>query len=134
MVGTPPHQLPLVFQFDVVPSHWPVGFTVTASVPELPVPQPALSYVTKTLPLTEEPEKPAFRRLSDEDLAKLNKFDERTYDPEEVAKQIRRAAFDAKLDAFLKAEGAVAWGRRSYRDGKLVSGEGYAFGANETPR
>jgi hypothetical protein len=81
----------------------------------------------------DEPEKPAFRRLSDEDLAKLNKFDERTYDPEEVAKQIRRAAFDAKLDAFLKAEGAVAWGRRSYRDGKLVSGEGYAFGTSETP-
>jgi hypothetical protein len=81
----------------------------------------------------DEPEKPAFRRLGDEDLAKLNKFDEETYDPEKVARQIRRAAFDAKLDAFLKAEGAVAWARKSYRDGKLVSGEGYAFGTNETP-
>jgi hypothetical protein len=81
----------------------------------------------------DEPAKPAFRRLGDDDLAKLNKFDEETYDPEKVAKQISRAAFDAKLDAFLKAEGAVAWARKSYRDGKLVSGEGYAFGANETP-
>ena len=81
----------------------------------------------------DEPKEAAFQRLSDEELGKLNEFQGRTYDPVKVAKRIRRAAFDAKLDAFLKAEGAVAWARSAYRDGKLVSGEGYAFGANETP-
>ena len=80
-----------------------------------------------------EPEKPAFKRLTDEELGKLNDWEEEAYDPADVTKALKRAAFDAKRDAFLKAEGAVAWVRIAYRDGKLVSGEGYAFGANETP-
>lgn len=81
----------------------------------------------------DEPKEAAFQRLSDAELGKLNEYEPSTYDPERVARQIRRAAFDAKRDAFLKAEGAVAWARISYRDGKLVSGEGYAYGAKETP-
>lgn len=81
----------------------------------------------------DEPKEAPFQRLSDAELGKLDEYQGRTYDPERVARQIRRAAFEAKRDAFLKSEGAVAWARRAYRDGKLVSGEGYAFGATETP-
>ncbi|WP_447413000.1 hypothetical protein, partial [Clostridium perfringens] len=40
--------------------------------------------------------------------------------------------FTKKLDAFLKSEGAVAIATMSYRDGKLLHGEGYLFGTGET--
>jgi hypothetical protein len=36
-------------------------------------------------------------------------------------------AFQRKLSEFLKAEGALAMVKISYRDGKLVHGEGYDF-------
>jgi hypothetical protein len=81
----------------------------------------------------DEPKEAPFQRLSSEDIGKLNEFQQPKYDPESAARRLRRADFDARLDAFLKAEGALAWVRRSYRDGKLLHGEGYAFGANETP-
>ncbi|QHL89779.1 M20/M25/M40 family metallo-hydrolase [Sphingomonas changnyeongensis] len=81
----------------------------------------------------DEPNEAPFRRLSDSDLAGLDRLEPHRHDPAEIARQLRRASFDAKLDAFLKAEGAVAWVRRSYRDGKLVHGEGYGFARGATP-
>jgi len=74
-----------------------------------------------------EPGEAAFKRLTPEDIAKLDKYREPTYDPDVIEKIIRRIKFRDKLDAFLAAEGAVAWVRQAYRDGKLVHGEGYAY-------
>ena len=40
---------------------------------------------------------------------------------------LKRVQFAKQLDEFLKSEGAVAWVRKSYREGKLVTGEGYSY-------
>ena len=79
-----------------------------------------------------EPDAAPFRRLSAEDLGKL---EYRQPQSSEVSRE--RAAqhdrFAAKRDAFLKAEGALAWARMSYRDGSLLHGEGYAHERGATP-
>ncbi|WP_419722909.1 M20/M25/M40 family metallo-hydrolase [Sphingobium aquiterrae] len=80
-----------------------------------------------------EPDKAAFQRLSNEDIAKRDSFSQPAYDPGSVEKRIKSAGFARKLDAFLKAEGALAWARISYRDAKLVHGEGYSFRVGDTP-
>jgi len=80
-----------------------------------------------------EPAEPPFKRLSEEDIAKLDRYRQPDYDPESVERRLKRVLFGAKLDAFLKSERAVAWARMAYRDGKLVHGEGYAFRVGETP-
>lgn len=74
-----------------------------------------------------EGDKPAFRRWTSEELGKLDAFDQPEYDPEELNARLKRVEFVEKLDAFLKAEGAIGWVRMSYRDGKLVHGAGYNF-------
>jgi Zn-dependent M28 family amino/carboxypeptidase len=79
-------------------------------------------------------DKLAFRRLTGDDIAKLDSFQQPVNDPTAQARELREAAFEAKRDAFLAAEGAVAQATMSYRDGKLVSGEGYLFGASETAK
>jgi len=80
-----------------------------------------------------EPAEPPFRRYDAERLAELD-----TYQPpveSEVArrKTLKMAQFEARRDAFLAAEGALAWARMSYRDGGLLHGEGYGYKAGETP-
>ncbi len=79
-----------------------------------------------------EPDKPAFRRYTSEELGKLDAFDQPEYDPEELNARLKRVEFVEKLDAFLKAEGAIGWVRMSYRDGKLVHGAGYNFREGRT--
>jgi carboxypeptidase Q len=74
-----------------------------------------------------------FRRLSDEDLSKLDAFSQPTHSEVQITKNLKQAAFDAKLDAFLAAEGALAWVREAYRDGGLLHGEGYSYRVGETP-
>src|SRR5262249_42856176 len=80
-----------------------------------------------------EPGEPPFRRLSEDDIKKLDRYRQPDYDPESVERRIRRITFASKLDAFLKGEHALAWARMSYRDGKLLHGEGYGYRAGETP-
>ena len=80
-----------------------------------------------------EPTTAAFRRLASDEIGKLDAYDLPDYDPDGVNKRIERRSFPAKLDAFLKAEGALAWARISYRDGKLLHGEGYLYRVGETP-
>ncbi|HEX3760397.1 MAG TPA: M20/M25/M40 family metallo-hydrolase [Kofleriaceae bacterium] len=80
-----------------------------------------------------EPGEAPFKRLSNEDIAKLDKYREPDYDPSSINRIVKRVTFDAKLDAFLKAERAVAWARMSYRDGKLLHGEGRGFRTGATP-
>ena len=79
-----------------------------------------------------DPTTPGFRRLSDDELTKLDEFQQPRNDPEALDRRLARLDFAKHLDAFLKAEGAVAYATMSGRDGKLVSGEGYLFGAGDT--
>jgi carboxypeptidase Q len=80
-----------------------------------------------------EPGEAPFKRLSNEDISRLDKYREPDYDPSAVDRILKRVAFDTKLDAFLKSERAVAWARMAYRDGKLVHGEGRGFRLGATP-
>src|ERR1041385_1409209 len=80
-----------------------------------------------------EPGEAPFKRLTNEDISKMDRYRQPDYDPESVERRAKRTAFGAKLDSFLKSERAVAWARKSYRDGKLLHGEGYAFRVGETP-
>lgn len=74
-----------------------------------------------------------FHRLSDAEIGKLNDYQQPSNDPNGLERRIKRRAFPAQLDAFLKAEGAVAWVRMAYRPNSLVSGEGYLYKVGETP-
>ncbi|MBX9815302.1 MAG: M20/M25/M40 family metallo-hydrolase [Sphingomonas sp.] len=80
-----------------------------------------------------EPSKPAFQRYTGEDLAKLDTFDWPNHDPKGDDRRLKRLDFAKKRDAFLKAEGALAWAQISRLDAKLVHGEGYLFTREETP-
>jgi len=74
-----------------------------------------------------------FERYSQSDITELDQYRQPRYDPETADRRLKRLDFSQKLDAFLKSEGAVAYATISYRDGKLVHGEGYLFGKAETP-
>lgn len=76
---------------------------------------------------------PRFRRYSGEDLAKLDQFDQPRHDPAADARELRENRFELERDAFLKAEGAAGYATISYRDGKLVHGEGYMFETGKSP-
>lgn len=79
-----------------------------------------------------EPTDPAFKRWTGDELAKFDTYEQPKYDPEASDRRMKRLEYASKLDAFLKAEGAVAYATMSYRDGKLVHGAGYLFGTGET--
>jgi len=90
--------------------------------------------VLVTLPGTsDEPQGPVFKRLSDKEIGDQDNYQLPQYDPDALDRRIKRVQFAQDLDAFLKREGALAWVRKSYRDGKLVSGEGYTYMAGKTP-
>jgi hypothetical protein len=73
-----------------------------------------------------------FKRLSDDDLAKLDQFQQPAYDPAAADRGAKRLSFAKNLDAFLQSEGAVGYATKSRLDGKLVHGEGYLFGVGDT--
>jgi carboxypeptidase Q len=75
-----------------------------------------------------------FQRLSDVDIARLDKYQQPAFDPEARQKRIDRFRFRAKLDGFLGEEGAVAWIQMSRSDGRLVHGEGYGYRVGKTPK
>lgn len=81
---------------------------------------------------TSEFKEGVFKRYSDAELGEMDKFDQANFDPEAAALQVRNRSFQRKLSEFLKAEGAVAMVRISYRDGMLVHGEGYDFQPGQT--
>lgn len=81
---------------------------------------------------TSESKEAVFKRLSDADIAALDTYTRPDFDPDAPAVQVRNRRFFGKLAAFLKEEGAVAVVKMSYRDGKLVHGEGYDFQPGET--
>ncbi len=75
-----------------------------------------------------------FQRLSDADIAKLDKYQQPAFDPEARQKRIERYRFRIKLDSFLAEEGAVAWVQMSRAEGRLVHGEGYGYRVGKTPK
>ncbi len=81
---------------------------------------------------TSEPKESHFKRLSDSEIGDLDKFDLPRFDPDAAVEGAKRRGFARKLTEFLKAEGALAMVRISYRDGMLVHGEGYAYFPGET--
>jgi len=91
--------------------------------------------VLLSLPGTgDELDTPQFRRLTGEDFNRLDEYRQPLHDPAAEDRRIRRVTFGEKLDAFLAAEGALAWARRARRDGKLVHGEGYTYLAGRSPK
>ncbi|HXI47869.1 MAG TPA: M20/M25/M40 family metallo-hydrolase [Steroidobacteraceae bacterium] len=89
--------------------------------------------VTWPAPPKDDGEAP-FQRLSDADIAKLDKFQQPTFDPAERKKRIERYRFRPNLDAFLAQEGAVALVQMSRTEGRLVHGEGYGYRVGKTPK
>jgi hypothetical protein len=80
-----------------------------------------------------DPTEPVVRRYTGEEIAKLDTFQQPTYDPAAADRRMKRLDFAKKRDAFLKAEGALAYATMSYRDGKLLHGEGYLYRRGDTP-
>jgi carboxypeptidase Q len=77
---------------------------------------------------------PVFRRYSNEDIARLDKFQQPDFDPEARSKRIERYRFRARLDEFLAGEGALALVTMSRSEGRLVHGEGYSYRVGHTPK
>ncbi len=75
-----------------------------------------------------------FGRLADADLAKMNVYQEPTYDPESSMRNADRRLFRAQVDAFLAEEGAVASASMSRDDGGKVHGEGSGYQVGQTPK
>ena len=140
MVGPRPLQL------TAIPIAWTPGTSGPLTAPVIVAPIGKESDFAKwkgklsgkivmlTLPGTgNEPSTPPFQRYSGEELARLDQFQQPRYDPEGADRRMKRLDFAKKLDAFLKAEGALAWVQKSRLDGKLIHGEGYLFGKGDTP-
>ena len=78
-----------------------------------------------------EPSRPVFRRFEGKDFTEFDKYDLPSFDPEAADRRAARSNFPLDLSRFLKAEGALAMVKISYRDGKLVHGTGYNFRTGE---
>ncbi|SOB88346.1 Peptidase family M28 [Sphingomonas guangdongensis] len=137
---------PRSVQLTAIPIAWtpPTNGTLTAPVIVAPISAErhfdawrgklAGKIVMISLPTAgSEPDEAAFQRLTAEQIGKLDSFRQPRYDPEAADRRVKRLDFAKKLDAFLKAEGAVAYATQSYRDAKLVHGEGYLFARGDTP-
>ncbi len=136
-----PRKLPLT----VIPVAWspPTAGTITAPVIVAPMAKEehlaqwkgklAGKIVLVSMPgETSESKEAVFQRYSDKDIAELDHYDAPRFDPLTKPRWIKALPFREKLAAFAKAEGAVAIVWKAYRDGKLVSGEGYAYQPGQT--
>lgn len=137
---------PRVMQLTAIPIAWtpPTKGTLTAPIVVAPMRRDrdfalwkgklAGKIVLVDLPGDgSEPGEAPFKRLTGEDISKLDRYKQPVIDPEAVERQLKRWGYETRLDAFLKAEGALAAVRKAYRDGKLVHGEGYMYKTGETP-
>jgi carboxypeptidase Q len=75
-----------------------------------------------------------FQRLGDAEVAKLDRYEQPTFDPEQRKKRLERYRFRPNLDAFLAQEGALALVQMSRSEGRLVHGEGYGYRVGKTPK
>ncbi len=82
-----------------------------------------------------EPATAPFVRLTPQDINALDVHRQPSVPmEEELEKRLERMRFEAKRDAFLASEGALAWVRKSYRDGGLLHGEGYQHRVGASPK
>lgn len=81
-----------------------------------------------------EPDRAPFRRYTEEELRKLDTYQQPDHSDAAEKKRLKNAGFEAKLDAFLAGEGALARVHKSYRDGGLLHGEGYGYQVGRTPK
>lgn len=81
-----------------------------------------------------EPDQAPFRRLTEDNLRDLGRYQQPNHSPATIERGLRRQDFARRLDAFLADEGALAWVRISARDGGLLHGTGYLYRVGETPR
>ncbi len=136
-----PRPLPLT----VIPVAWspPTAGTLTAPVIVAPMSREehfarwkgklAGKVVMVSMPgETSESKEAVFERLTDKQIGELDHYDQPDFDPVSKPRWLKVLPFREKLAEFAKAEGAVAIVRRSGRDGKLVSGEGYAYQPGHT--
>lgn len=72
-------------------------------------------------------ERPLFHRYDAKELADLDTYDLPQDETKPYEEFVEGDKFPLELSRFLKAEGAVAMVRKSYRDMGLLSGEGYLF-------
>jgi carboxypeptidase Q len=137
---------PRALQLTAIPVAWtpPTSGTISAPIVVAPMKRErdfdgwrgklAGKIVLVSLPNDgDEPGEAPFKRLTGEEIGKLDRYRQPDYDPDGMERRIKHMMFGKKLDAFLKAEGALAWARMAYRDGKLVHGEGYGYRIGETP-
>ena len=89
--------------------------------------------ITWPAPQKDEAESP-FTRLSDFEIAKLDRYQQPVFDPDAKQKRIERYRFREKLDDFLAQEGALAWIQMSRSDGGIIHGEGYGYRVGKTPK
>jgi hypothetical protein len=136
-----PRALPLT----AIPVAWSPGTSGTVQAPVVIAPMSreehfaewkgrlAGKIVLVSLPgQTSESKEPVFQRYTDAEIAELDTYTKPVFDPDAAALQVKNRRFFGKLAAFLKAEGALAVVKMSYRDGKLVHGEGYDFQPGQT--
>lgn len=136
-----PRKLPLT----VIPMAWspPTDGTIEAPVILAPMSKEehlaqwkgklAGKIVMISLPgTTSESKDPVFERYTDKDITERDHFDAPNYDPLSKPGWKKTLTFLHQAAAFAKSEGALAIVYRAYRDGKLVSGEGYAYQPGQT--
>lgn len=70
-------------------------------------------------------DKPQFHRFDGKELADLDKYELPSDELEPYKDFTKSVSFAYELSQFLKAEGALAMVRKSYRENGLVTGEGY---------
>ncbi len=80
-----------------------------------------------------EPDAIPFERYSPQRLLQSDVFEQPVHPSLLLVKYGRERAFLAKRDAFLAAEGALAWVQMSRRDGGLLHGQGYGHRVDQTP-
>lgn len=137
---------PRIIDLTAIPVAWTPGTNGTISAPVIVAPMDEEEdfaewrgklrgkIVLVSRPGTgSEPTEPAFRRLSGDDLSKLDEYRQPEHEAEPDDGRLERRKFPLALDAFLRSEGALAWARISYRDGGLVHGAGYTHRVGETP-
>ena len=137
---------PRMVNMTVIPVAWTPGTegVLRAPIVVAPLEKPehfaayrgklAGKIVLISLPGTsDEPKDPTFQRFSDKELSDLDTYDLPKYDPDALDRRLKRLQLARKIDDFLKSEGAVAWVRKSRRDAKLVSGEGYTYLVGQSP-
>lgn len=137
---------PRAIQLTAIPIAWTPATTGTLTAPVIVAPirrtrdfdkwrgQLRGKIVLVTLPTeAKDPTGPVVQRYTAEDIAKLDEFEQPRYDPEAADRRLKRVDFARKRDAFLLAEGAVAYATMSRDDGKLVHGEGYRFRRDDGP-